>query len=112
MALEKAAEPEEMKRRSVSCTSADMDNRAVEAGQSLAELAECRPPIIQPAITDLLDEIANQKEEVAKKSEEVSRAHVLLAAGRDERDRLRKQVIKICFFKFLPLLTNLFHVDF
>jgi hypothetical protein len=34
-----------------------------------------------------MDEIANQKEVVAKKSEEVSRAHVLLAAGRDERDR-------------------------
>jgi hypothetical protein len=70
-----------------------MDNMAVEAGHGLASITECRPPVMQqPAITDLMDEIANQKEVVAKKSEEVSRAHVLLAAGRDERDRLRKQV--------------------
>jgi hypothetical protein len=79
-------------KRSASCTSADIDNMAVEAGHGLASITECRPPVMQPAITDLMDEIANQKEVVAKKSEEVSRAHVLLAAGRDERDRLRKQV--------------------
>ncbi|CAB3361233.1 Hypothetical predicted protein [Cloeon dipterum] len=74
-----------------SYTSADMDNRAVEAGQSLADLTECKPAS-QPAITDLLDEIANQKEEVAKKTEEVERAHSLLVAGRDERERLRKKI--------------------
>jgi hypothetical protein len=63
----------------------------------------------QPAITDLMDEIANQKEVVAKKSEEVSRAHVLLAAGRDERDRLRKQVdfwFLIAINKLIILLVS------
>lgn len=92
----------EKDKQSVSCTSADMDNMAVEAGHGLANITECRPPVMQPAITDLMDEIANQKEVVLKKSEEVSRAHALLAAGRDERDRLRKQV---CLFTLREMMN-------
>ncbi|KAF4518287.1 hypothetical protein B566_EDAN005855, partial [Ephemera danica] len=80
-----------------SCTSADIDNRAVEAGQSLQDMVDVVSPsqlpiLQQQSLKDLLDEIAFRKEESCKLQTEVTRARSLLSTGRDERDKLRKKV--------------------